>query len=274
MTEIKEVSPSIYCDIGLGRYLQDIEVNASLITQVLRDAGVKEEDIANQSIHLSDNNGIDDQHKLSGLITKGEYSNNVMTINIGAICHSVLPTSKSDEEKIIHIEEGQSQLVHAHIKKIVEEIVSLKASEILLHETSHARDDVLLPEDQKRNEINNYYSKIKHKYEKTCTTLMGLTSLIYLGYLADDLFAPIRNQTINITAFIGCSLIAGTSFGIGSLFYRKSNKALDNYEIYLNRPDEIRADKFVTEHLNDISDLKKLPINTKLKTDIDGIIIV
>lgn len=188
---LAEVAPTIICDASLGKMLDNLELDVDYFTALMRNEGMSDTDIEATVLFLSADSEITKEEE-TGLhrIRLGEYIKEAKAVklNIGTYVDVIkYEASNPNFGKIPDDEDVDSR-------------ISLKMSEIALHETSHRIDDALMGSNEVTLEDLEYLRQfVKGNYpRRILRRMMILTRLPELAVKAklqeiDDLLEVKEN---------------------------------------------------------------------------------
>ena len=269
--KMPEISPTISCDIELGKKLSFIDLDINIINEILRKNGLRDHQILGTQVTLSSDSGLKyDPKEDINLMNTGRYDSENQEILI--ILGTQLDRFSSSKDELFEDREIAAKYGMEDIfadyedEEIVETMdlsVSIEASKTMLHEMSHLIDHKVKGARRIRREHKEYVDKVIDNAHKKMSIFLGsaaLTSLITLVSEFDNHFIGKNAETI-----IGMNTISFIAMGL--LNKRKSKKAikfLSSHDGYLNRPDEKRAREFESDRISDLIHDDRLPIRIEL----------
>lgn len=258
MNKESEVLPNISYDINLGKQVNYIDINASLLGDIMQHYGMDDKSISETEIFISSKSNIIEKNGQK-FILGGQYNSAEESIVIFVGDDIDISRELNDKYFTQHPNEIDDLIFTLH--DVLNKQVSSIISESILHELQHRIDFSVHGEkvinQQLSEHIESKFDNPEKDYSKSMkyVTLGTFTTAIALKFIPgnEKLIFTIPGL---IAEFYGLSKLPKAAYR--SMKYIKYFKSHDSY---LERPHEVRAREFADQMVRYLGERQLLPVD-------------
>ena len=253
-----EVLPNISYDISLGKQVNYIDINASLLRDIMQHYGMDDKSISDTEILISNKSNIIEKNG-EKFILGGQY--NQIDESIVIYVGDDIDISRELNDRYFTKYPNEINDSSYTEQDVLNKQVSTSISESIFHELQHRIDFSVhgdkFVHNQLSEQIENKFKNPDKEYGKALkyATVGALTTAVSLKFIPgnEKLFFMVPGLTAELYGF---SRMLGALYGsIKYIRYMKSHNA------YLDRPHEVRAREFADQMVRYLGEKQLLPVN-------------